>query len=76
MDRCYWKNARFCTELDINPDFSKISIGQTLILFSDSVIKDLSSDQAYGDRITDAIRTGNLPSNLTFLEMGLVSHSR
>ena len=34
------------TELEIDPSFSKLSIGQPLISLSDSVVKDLSTDQA------------------------------
>ena len=64
------------TELEIDPSFSKLSIGQPLISLSDSVVKDLSTDQAYGYRITQALKTGELPVDLALLEIGPVSHSR
>ena len=64
------------TELEINPTFIKLSIGQPLIPLSDSIIMDLSTDQAYGYRITQSIRTGELSSNLALLEIGPVCHSR
>ena len=64
------------TELEINPSFTKLSIGEPLISLSDDVVKDLSTDQAYGYRIIQAIRTGELPTDLALLEIGPVSHSR
>jgi hypothetical protein len=64
------------TELEIDPSFTKLSIGEPLISLSDNVVKDLSTDQAYGYRITQAIRTGELPIDLALLEIGPVSHSK
>jgi hypothetical protein len=64
------------TELKINPSFTKLSTGELLISLSDDVVKDLSTDQSYGYRITQAIRTGELLTDLTLLEIGPVSHSR
>jgi hypothetical protein len=64
------------TELEINPSFVKISFPEPLVPLSDTVVKDLSTDQAYGYRITQAIRTGILPTDLALLEIGPVSHSR
>ena len=64
------------TELKINHSFTKLSIGELLISLSDDVVKDLSTDQSYGYRITQAIRTGELLTDLTLLEIGPVSHSR
>lgn len=62
-------------ELEINPLFTKLSIGEPLISLSDNFVKDLSTDQAYGYRITQAIRRGKLPTDLALLEIGPVSHS-
>ena len=64
------------TELDINPDFTRITIGPDLPQLSAKVIKDLSTDQSCGYRIANAIRTGVLPKDLAMLEIGPVSHSR
>lgn len=64
------------TELEIDPAFTKISTGESPISLSDDVIQDLSTDQAYGYRITQAIRTGVLPTDLALLEIGPVNHSR
>ena len=64
------------TELDINPDFTRITIGPDLPQLSAKVIKDLSTDQSYCYRIANAIRTGVLPKDLAMLEIGPVSHSR
>uniref|UniRef100_UPI00358F4A34 uncharacterized protein n=1 Tax=Myxine glutinosa TaxID=7769 RepID=UPI00358F4A34 len=64
------------TELEIDPSFTKLSIGEPLISLSDNVLTDLSTDQAYGYKITQAIRTGELPTDLALLEIGPVSHSR
>lgn len=64
------------TELEINPSFTKLSVGEPLIPLTESVIMDLSTDQAYGYRITQAIRTGEISSNIALLEIGPVSHSR
>lgn len=70
------KKLDTATELEINLSFTKLTIGEPLISLSDSIVKDLSTDQAYGYRITQAIRTGNLPTDLALLEIGPVSHSR
>jgi hypothetical protein len=64
------------TELEIDHSFTKIPGEEPLITLSDRVIKDLSTDQAYGYRIAQAIRTGVLPSDLALLEIGPVSHAR
>ena len=64
------------TELEINPDFTKVCVGPALPPLSDEVIHDLSTDQSYGYRIATAIRTGVLPKDLALLEIGPVSHSR
>src|SRR6218665_1135084 len=47
-----------------------------LLQLSDDVVKDLSTNQAYGYRITQAIKTGELPADLALLKIGPVSHSR
>ena len=64
------------TELKINTSFLKITVGEPLITLIDDIVKDLSTDQAYGYRITQAIRAGELPKDLALLEIGPVSHSR
>ena len=64
------------TELEINPNFSKITIGPPLIELSQEVIKDLSTDQNYSYLIVNAIRSGELPKRLACLEIGPVCHSR
>ena len=64
------------TELEINPNFTKITVGPPLIQLSDEVIKDLSTDQFYGYMMSNAIRTGVLPERLAHLEIGPVCHSR
>ena len=70
------KMLNTATELEIDPSFTKLSIGEPLISLSDKVVKDLSSDQAYGYRITQAIKIGELSMDLALLEIGPVSHSR
>src|SRR6218665_4061419 len=47
-----------------------------LLQLSDDVVKDLSTDQTYGYRITQAITTGEIPAYLALLKIGPVSHSR
>src|SRR6218665_120153 len=64
------------TDIEIDPSFTKLSIGEPLISLSDNVFKYLSTDQAYGYYITQYIRTGKLPTDLALLEIGPVSHSR
>ena len=46
-----------------------------LLQLSDDVVKDLSNDKAYGYRITQAIKTGELPTDLVLLKIGPLSHS-
>ena len=58
------------TELEINPNFEKVAIGPPLIELTDKVIKDLSTDQAYAYKITNAIRSGVLSNVLALLEIG------
>lgn len=64
------------TDLEINPKFPKIDSAPQLPQLSEEVIRDLSTDQSYAYRITEAIRTGVLPEGLALLEIGPVSHSR
>lgn len=64
------------TELDINPNFPRISVGPPLIKLSDKVIQDLSTDQHYGYKIVCAVRDGVLPARIALLEIGPVNHSR
>ncbi|KAM5147870.1 LOW QUALITY PROTEIN: uncharacterized protein ACMZJ9_011543 [Mantella aurantiaca] len=63
------------TELEINPSFVRMSFPEPLVPLSDTVVKYLSTDQAYGYRLTQAIRTGVLLTDLALLEIGPVSHS-
>ena len=63
------------TDLEIDPNFNKISVGPPLIKLPEEVIQDLSTDQHYGYKIVCAIRDGVLPSNLALLEIGPVNHS-
>lgn len=63
------------TELEINPSFASLFFPEPLTP-CDDIVKDLSTDQAYCYRITQAIRTGVLPTDLALLEIGPVSHSR
>ena len=64
------------TELEINPNFTKITVGPPLIYLPEDVSKDLSTDQFYGYMMVNAIRTGVLPERLAHLEIGPVCHSR
>lgn len=64
------------TELEINPSFVRLSFPEPLASLNDDIVRDLSTDQAYGYRITQAIINGTLPSDLALLEIGPVSHSR
>nr|XP_047127618.1 uncharacterized protein LOC124808520 [Hydra vulgaris] len=64
------------TDLDANKNFEKITLGEPLIVLPGKILKDLSTDQAYGYRIVTAIRSGVLPENLINLEIEPVSHSR
>ena len=64
------------TELITNRNFETVILGESLITLPVKILKDLSTDQAYGYRIVTAIRTGVLPENLINLEIGPVSHSR
>jgi hypothetical protein len=64
------------TELEINPNFEKVAIGPPLIELTDKVIKDLSTDQAYAYKITNAIRSGVLSNMLALLEIGPICESR
>ncbi len=45
------------TELEINPNLTKITVGPSLVKLTEEVIKDLSTDKAYGYRIITAIRS-------------------
>src|SRR6218665_557030 len=59
------------TELQIDHSFAKLSIGEPLLQLSDDVIKNLSVDQAYRYKITQATKTGELQADLALLEIGL-----
>ena len=64
------------TDLEINPSFEKIQLGDDLIYLTNEVLEDLSTDQAYGYKITEAIRSGQIQKDLALLEIGPVNHSR
>lgn len=61
--------------MDINPHL-KIEVGPPLPHLSREIVDDLSTDQSYGYRIVDAIRSGELPDDLALLQIGPVCHSR
>ena len=61
------------TDLEINPNFTKIDIGPPLIELRQEVIKDLSTDQYYAYKITEAIRTGVVPTILANLQIGPIN---
>ena len=69
------KLLHFVVDLEINPNFTQMSIGPPLIKMPEEVIQDLSTDQHYGYKIVCAIRDGMFPSNLALLEIGPVNHS-
>jgi len=64
------------TELELDPNFTKITVGPPLIALKESVIEDLSTDQYYGYMIVSAIRSSVVPTRLGNLEIGPVCHSR
>ena len=64
------------TELNTNRNFETVTLDKPVIALPDKILKDLSTDQAYGYKIVTAIRTEVLPENLINLEIGLVSHFR
>ncbi|KAI4796469.1 hypothetical protein KUCAC02_026971 [Chaenocephalus aceratus] len=64
------------TDLDINPNFTRIFVGPPLIKLPDKVIQDLSTDQHYGYKMVCAVRDGVFPARLALLEIGPVNHSR
>ncbi|KAG0693618.1 hypothetical protein GWK47_027440 [Chionoecetes opilio] len=64
------------TDFEINPNFTRISVGPPLIKLPNKVIQDLSTDQHYGYKIVCAVRDGVLPGGLALLEIGPVNHSR
>ncbi|KAJ8358166.1 hypothetical protein AAFF_G00028790 [Aldrovandia affinis] len=63
------------TDMDINPNFTRIFVGPPLIRLHDKIIQDLSTDQHYGYRIVCAVRDGVLPAMLALLEIRPVNHS-
>ena len=62
------------TDLKINQNFTKLTIGPPLIELTQEVISDLSTDQYYSYLIETAIRSGVIPDRLTCLEISPVSH--
>ncbi|ESO04063.1 hypothetical protein HELRODRAFT_173137 [Helobdella robusta] len=63
-------------DLDINPNFIRITVGLPLIELKQSLIDDLSTDQYYGYMIVNAIRSSVVPDRLANLQIGPVCHSR
>ncbi|ESO05304.1 hypothetical protein HELRODRAFT_171671 [Helobdella robusta] len=63
-------------DLEINPNFIRITVGLSLIELKQSFIDDLSTDQYYGYMIVNAIRSGVVPDRLANLQIGPVCHSR
>ena len=62
--------------LDINPKFPPITIGEPLIDLEQHIVEDLSSDQKYAYKIVQAIRAGKVPVELANMDIGPVVHSR
>ena len=44
------------TELEVNPNFTRIKIGPPVVELSDEIMKDLSTDQAYAYQILNVLR--------------------
>ncbi|KAG0715635.1 hypothetical protein GWK47_011485 [Chionoecetes opilio] len=63
------------TDFEINPNFTRISVGPPPNKLPDKVIQNLSTDQHYGYKIVCAVRDGVLPVGLALLEIGPVNHS-
>ena len=59
LEKC-WNTV---TELNTNRDFETITSVEPFIALPDKILKDLSTDQAYGYRIVTAIRTEVLKFN-------------
>ena len=64
------------TSLQINKRFKKINKGPGIRPIRPEIADDLSTDQLYGYRIVNAIRSGEVPKDLENLECGPVNHSR
>ena len=62
--------------LDIKSKFTALKVGPALIELKQEVIEDLSTDQKYGYRMVNAIRTGFVPADLAKMDIGPVCHSR
>ena len=70
------KSIVHATECEIDEDFIPITVGPPLIELSQDIINDLSTDQAYGYQIVNAIRAGKITSRLASLQIGPINHSR
>ena len=68
------KMLESATELEINSCFATITVSEPLISLNENIVKDFSKDESYDYKITQAIRTGNLPTNLNLLDP--VNYSR
>ncbi|ESO08337.1 hypothetical protein HELRODRAFT_169148 [Helobdella robusta] len=62
-------------DLEINPNFIRITVGPPLIELKQSLINDLSTDQYYGYMIVNAIRSGVVPDRLANLQIGPVTQN-
>ena len=64
------------SSLERTLSFQAIPGNTSLPELPDKVVKDLSSDQHYGYRITKAIRSGKMDNDLAALTVGKTGHSR
>ena len=73
------KMLEHATELEIDQSFPKVSTGDygdPLILLEEDVVNNFSTDQAFGCRMVQAIKSEELPSDLLLLQIGPVNHAR
>ena len=62
--------------MDYNPGFRAMPGGQDLISIPDEVLKSMSTDAQVCYRLVQAIKSGNLPTDLQEIKCGPLSHAR
>ena len=70
------KKLNSVEDLDYNSSFKVISGGPDIPFLPQDVIDDFSTDQQYGFKMVEAIKTGSVQANVFFLAIGKVSHAR
>ena len=63
-------------QMSFNPNFEALPGGEDLLPLSDSVVKEMSTDQKSCYKLVQALKSGNLPPEMQDMKCGPLCHAR